>query len=212
MRNDILERKDEILEWIEQRKSKAFMCKQLQCKQDTLNSYLDKMGIDYVGNQGGFGIKKEYPNYKTVTEYINSTCVQPRVLKRKLIKEGLKENKCENCGRLFIPVTSSNNPNQKARNDQKYCDNLYLDTGKTCKEIGALNKQKEKVQNSPILIEYNREYKRMHGLHYNHQKKFTEKKFKEWSKKARKLRDDFTDNKLEDFKMELKKLSDLYWK
>ncbi len=129
----------------------------------------------------------------------------------KVIQNNFTINKCENCGRLFIPVTSSNNPNQKGRNDQKYCDNLYLDTEKTCKEIGALNKQKEKVQNSPILIEYNREYKRMHGLHYNHQKKFTEKKFKEWSKKARKLRDNFTDEQLEEFKMELKKLSDIYW-
>ena len=52
----------------------------------------------------------------------------------------------------------------------------------------------------------------MHGLHYNHQKKFTEKKFKEWSKKARELRKKFTDNKLEDFKIALKNLSDLYWK
>ena len=130
----------------------------------------------------------------------------------KVIQNNFTINKCENCGRLFIPVTSSNNPNQKCRNDQKYCDNLYLDTEKTCKEIGALNKQKEKVQNSPILIEYNREYKRMHGLHYNHQKKFTEKKFKEWSKKARKLRDNFSDNQLEYFKIELKNLSNLYWK
>ena len=67
-----------------------------------------------------------------------------------------------NCGKLFIPVTSSKNPNQKGRNDQKYCNNLYLDTGKTCKEIGALNKQKEKVQNSSILKEYNREYKNLY--------------------------------------------------
>ena len=107
----------------------------------------------------------------------------------KVIQNNFVINKCENCGKLFIPITSSNNPNQKGRNDQKYCNSLFENTGKTCKEIGALNKQKEKVQNSPILIEYNREYKRMHGLHYNHQKKFTEKKFKEWSKKARKLRE-----------------------
>ena len=40
----------------------------------------------------------------------------------------------------------------------------------------------------------------MHGLHYNHQKKFTENKFKEWSKKARKLRKNFTDEQLEEFK------------
>ena len=130
----------------------------------------------------------------------------------KVIHNNFSINKCENCGRLFIPITSSNNKNQKGRNDQKYCNNLYLNTGKTCKEIGAQNKQKEKVQNSPILIEYNREYKRMHGLHYNHPKKFAEKKFKEWSKKARKLRANFTDEKLEDFKIELKKLSDIYWK
>lgn len=130
----------------------------------------------------------------------------------KVIQNNFVINKCENCGRLFIPVTSSNNPNQKGRNDQKYCNSLFENTGKTCKEIGALNKQKEKVAKSPILIEYNREYKRMHGLHYNHQKKFTEKKFKEWSKKARKLRDNFTDKHLEDFKIELNKLSDLYWK
>lgn len=130
----------------------------------------------------------------------------------KVIQNNFVINKCENCGKLFIPITSSNNPNQKGRNDQKYCNSLFENTGKTCKEIGALNKQKEKVQNSPILIEYNREYKRMHGLHYNHQKKFTEKKFKEWSKKARELRDNFSDNQLEDFKIELKNLSDLYWK
>ena len=130
----------------------------------------------------------------------------------KVIQNNFTINKCENCGRLFIPSTTSNNPNQKGRNDQKYCNNLYLDTGKTCREIGALNKQKEKVRNSLILKEYNREYKRMHGLHYNHTKEFKEKQFKEWSKKARELRDCYTDEQIEDFKIELKKLSDLYWK
>lgn len=129
----------------------------------------------------------------------------------KVIQNNFSINKCENCGRLFIPFTTSNNPNQKGRNDQKYCNNLYLDTGKTCREIGALNKHKEKVGNSLILMEYNREYKRMHGLHYNHQKKFTEKKFKEWSTKTRKLRDTYTDKQIEEFKIELQKLSDLYF-
>ena len=126
----------------------------------------------------------------------------------KVIQNNFVINKCENCGRLFIPSTTSNNPYQKGRSDQKYCNNLYL---KTCKEIGALNKQKEKVENSSILQEYNREYKRMHGLHYKHTKEFKEKQFKEWSKKARKLRDSYNDEQLEDFKIELKNLSDLYW-
>lgn len=129
----------------------------------------------------------------------------------KVIQNNFTINKCENCGRLFIPSTTSNNPNQKGRNDQKYCNNLYLDTGKTCREIGALNKQKEKVKNSLILKEYNREYKRMHGLHYNHTKEFKEKQFKEWSEKARELRDRYNDEQIEDFKIELKKLSEFYY-
>ena len=129
----------------------------------------------------------------------------------KVIQNNFVINKCENCGRLFIPVTSSNNPNQKGRNDQKYCNNLYKNTGKTCKQIGALNKQKEKIQNSLILKEYNREYKRMHGLHYNHTKEFKEKQFKEWSAKARELRYNYTDNQIEDFRIELKKLSQSYF-
>lgn len=127
----------------------------------------------------------------------------------KVIQNNFVINKCENCGRLFIPTTTSNNPNQKGRNDQKYCNNLYLDTGKTCKEIGAIYKQKEKVKNSLILKEYSREYKRMHGLHYNHTKKFKEKQFKEWSKKARELRDSYNDEQIEEFKIELQKLSDI---
>ena len=130
----------------------------------------------------------------------------------KVIQNNFTINKCENCGRLFIPSTTSNNQNQKGRNDQKYCNNLYLDTSKTCREIGALNKQKEKVKNSLILKEYNREYKRMHGLHYNHTKEFKEKQFKEWSKKARELRDNYNDGQIEEFKIELKKLSAMYWK
>ena len=130
----------------------------------------------------------------------------------KVIQNNFTINKCENCGRLFIPTTTSNNPNQKGRNDQKYCNNLYLDTGKTCREIGALNKQKEKVRNSLILKEYNREYKRMHGLHYNHTKEFKEKQFKEWSQKARELRDSYNDEQIEDFKLKLKELSNMYWK
>lgn len=44
----------------------------------------------------------------------------------------------------------------------------------------------------------------MHGLHYNHTKKFKEKQFKKWSKKARELRDNYSDNQLKEFKIELK--------
>ena len=103
-------------------------------------------------------IKEKHIAVEEVYE-LKNTEEQIRFELFKVIQNNFTINKCENCGRLFIPVTTSNNPNQKGRNDQKYCNNLYLDTRKTCKEIGAFNKQKQKVQNSAILKEYNREYK-----------------------------------------------------
>lgn len=51
-RADILERKNDILKWIEENQSKAYMCRELKCKPETLNSYLKKMNIEYAGNQG----------------------------------------------------------------------------------------------------------------------------------------------------------------
>lgn len=97
LRTDILERKEEILTWIDENQSKAYMCKQLKCKPETLNSYLKKMNIDYAGNQGGRGIKT-VSQYKTAEEYIQSTCVKSHILKLKLIRDGIKEEKCEICG------------------------------------------------------------------------------------------------------------------
>ena len=96
-RTDILERKEEILQWIQNNESKAFMCKQLKCKPETLNSYLEKMNIVYAGNQSGKG-KQSSNNYKDAIEYINSSCVKSHILKQKLIRDGLRENKCEICG------------------------------------------------------------------------------------------------------------------
>jgi len=52
----------------------------------------------------------------------------------------------------------------------------------------------------------------MHGLHYNHTKEFKEKQFKEWSKKARELRDNYNDEQIEEFKITLKELSNIYCK
>ena len=60
MRIDILERKAEILNWISENRSKAFMAKELSCKIDTLDSWLIRMNIDYAGNKAG----KSYPKFK----------------------------------------------------------------------------------------------------------------------------------------------------
>ena len=97
MRTDILERKEDILRWIDEKQSKAFMCRELKCKQDTLNSYLKKMGIEYEGNQNGIG-QRPAPNYIPVKDYIKNSYISSPKLKEKLIREGFKKDCCELCG------------------------------------------------------------------------------------------------------------------
>jgi DNA-binding CsgD family transcriptional regulator len=55
MRTDLLERKNDILQWITEGKSKAFMAKELGCNPKTINPLLERLGITYEGNQSGKG-------------------------------------------------------------------------------------------------------------------------------------------------------------
>ena len=99
MRTDILEKKDQILEWIEQEQPKSYMCQQLGCKPETLNSYMKKMGIEYAGQQAKKGQYKGGNQYKSAMYYIeNNIPIHSHKLKEKLIRDGLKEEKCELCG------------------------------------------------------------------------------------------------------------------
>lgn len=98
MRNDILEKRNLILQWISEEKPKSYMCQQLSCKQDTLNSYLKKMNIEYSGQQNKKGQYKGGNDYKPALYYItNNIPISSYKLKEKLIKDGLKEEKCEYC-------------------------------------------------------------------------------------------------------------------
>lgn len=60
---------------------------------------------------------------------------------------------CNNCKRAFLQTT---------KHHTIYCDNIAPGyTDKTCREVGALSKQKEKVNNSPIHQLYKRCYKKL---------------------------------------------------
>ena len=99
MRTDILERKDDILIWIKENQSKAFICSQLNCKQETLNRYLQLMDIEYKGNQSGKGFSKQSNKGMLLKDYLeNSQDIQSNKVRLKLLKEGYKEYKCECCG------------------------------------------------------------------------------------------------------------------
>ena len=97
-RNDILNREEEILQWIEEEKPKAWIAKQLNCSPGTLNIYLEKMNILYKGQQNKKGQQKGPNKYISAIEYANYPTVRTALLKEKMIKEGLIENKCSNCG------------------------------------------------------------------------------------------------------------------
>ena len=143
-RTDILERKADILKWIDENQSKAYMCRELKCKPETLNSYLKKMGIEYQGNQGMKGFSSN--QYKTAAEYIKSTYVKSHILKQKLIRDGIKEEKCEICGistwqgvklPLELHHKDNNHFNNEFDNLQILCPNCHsIQEGNSGANIG----------------------------------------------------------------------------
>ena len=92
-----IERKQDILKWIKENKSKAFICREMMCKPLTLDNYLTKFNIKYKGNVGRRGTVRPEDRipakkYLGTNKYISS-----HKLKLKLIEEKIKDKKCERC-------------------------------------------------------------------------------------------------------------------
>ena len=160
MRNDILERENEIRQWISENQSKAFISKQLKCKQETLNGYLAKMGIEYAGNQSHKG-QQIQRTYKTALEYIESdSIVKSYILKQKLVRDGLKEDKCELCGvsewlNIKLPLELHHKDGDHFNNDlsnlQILCPNCHsIQEGNAGANAGRYTQDK-KVQASKAI-------------------------------------------------------------
>lgn len=98
MKTDLLERKDDILQWISENQSKAFIAKQLGCNPKTINPLLKKLNIEYKGNQSGKGLTKTSKRSSLELYLRTSTDIQSNKVRLKLLKEGYKEHKCECCG------------------------------------------------------------------------------------------------------------------
>ena len=86
MRNDLINKKDLILEWIAEELPKREMAKRLGCKQETLNAYLTKMNITYAGQQAKKGQQKGSNVYKDSSYYLgpNALPITSHKLKLKL--------------------------------------------------------------------------------------------------------------------------------
>jgi hypothetical protein len=133
MRNDILEKKDEILQFIRNNEPKSVICKFLQCKPETLERYLKIMEISYSGNMGLKG-KKTSNKRKSALTYLEKKILVTSKLRRKLIEDGIKENKCEMCGVsewMGFPITlelhhvDGNRYNNVLENLQILCPNCH---------------------------------------------------------------------------------------
>lgn len=140
MRNDILERKEEILEWINQSMSNSEIAKLLKCKVDTLKVYYQKMGIKYMGNQGGKN-RKVSPTKRTIEEVLSSPGFNNSVKRKRLIEAGLKSGKCECCGLTTwrgkpIPLElhhrDFNHYNNSLENLQILCSNCHMQAHNYC--------------------------------------------------------------------------------
>jgi 5-methylcytosine-specific restriction endonuclease McrA len=148
MRTDILECKEQILSWIKESRSKAFIARELHCKQETLNRYLAIMGIKYDGNQSGKGTSKHRSDKMNLVEYLkNSKDIQTNKIRIKLLEEGYKEHKCEHCGLTTwldkpIPLElhhkDGDRTNNTLENFQLLCPNCHSFTdsyrGKNCRK------------------------------------------------------------------------------
>ena len=147
MRTDILERKNEILQWIEEEQTKAYICQQLNCKNDTLNTYLQKKGIEYKGQQSKKGQFKGGNAYKDALYYIeNDVQIPSHRLKLKLIRDGLKKSECEICGLskwqgvdlpLELHHKNNNHFDNSLENLQILCPNCHaIQEGNSGKNVG----------------------------------------------------------------------------
>ena len=99
LREDIASSVRQIEKWIDEGRSKAWMCEQFKCKPETLNKHLARLGIEYRGNQGGKG--KTSPYRIGALDYAASSgTVSAHKLRIKLIEDGGKDAKCEGCRRV----------------------------------------------------------------------------------------------------------------
>lgn len=101
MRKDLYERKNEILMWIDMNYSIHQMSRLLCCNLKTLKSFLIKEKIEYAGNRGLKGLKKD-PKRKTYAELIEQIkkgkSISNSRLRNRILEDGIKECRCEMCG------------------------------------------------------------------------------------------------------------------
>ena len=138
MRTDILERREEIEQWIAEGKTKAQMAKELGCNPKTINPVLKRLGLDYDGNRGCKGLLKPNGHKLSLLEYLDKSInIQSNKVRKKLLEEGYKKYRCECCGLtewlgepipLELHHKDGNHFNNDLDNFQLLCPNCHAKT------------------------------------------------------------------------------------
>lgn len=94
------------------------------------------------------------------------------------IKREISMKVCKSCGRYFAVTGYANT---------EYCDREFQNSGKTCKEVGAVRLLQNKLSTDPVHKAYSRAYK-THFARIKY-RKTTKEEFTIWSEMARAMRD-----------------------
>ena len=121
------------------------MAQQLGCNPKTINPVLQRLGIEYAGNQSGKGQTKKNPKMTLIEYLATSKDIQSNKVRIKLLEEGYKEHKCECCGLtewlgnpipLELHHKDGNRYNNVIENYELVCPNCHALTdsyrGKNC--------------------------------------------------------------------------------
>lgn len=147
MRYDFQEKLPNILQWIKEEQSKAFIARQLECSTQTIARFLEKQGIDYQGNKSGKGISKKRRSMNLDEYLTGSLDIQSNKVRNKILKEGIKPHQCECCGNTEwmgqpIPLELHHKDGDRNHNElsnfELLCPNCHAFTdsyrGKNCRK------------------------------------------------------------------------------
>ena len=128
-----------IKEWESKGTPLMEVARRLNLKYDTLKKYLNILGVQYKLNQSRKGLK--HPERRASLEQVLNNNSTNSAKRRKLIEDGIKEEKCEICGLsewmgkpipLELHLKDFNHYNNTLGNLQILCANCHMQAHNYC--------------------------------------------------------------------------------
>tara|TARA_R110002126_G_scaffold74440_1_gene185661 strand:+ start:104 stop:682 length:579 start_codon:yes stop_codon:yes gene_type:complete len=162
MRKDILERRDEILKWIEESNhtiSHTEICERLNCRVSTMHAYFTKMNIEYIGNQSSKG--KQF--ISNADWFVENSTRGNMAIKKRIIYLKLIPYKCNHCDvedswngdiiNLHLDHINGDNRDNRLDNLRFLCPNCHSQTDTYCGK--GINNGRMKVSDEDLKAALN---------------------------------------------------------